>query len=116
VTTGTGGTPEGDREGAVATVFRSRLRVGVEARYQPVADALEARARTTEGFVDFASVAAPDGERVSITVFADRAAHDRWRDDAEHRRVQALGRREFYEEFSIQVCRQVAGRHFTRGD
>ncbi len=99
---------------AVVTVFRSRLRKGVTAAYDPVAEAMEARARAMEGFVDFATFVAADGERVAITVFADRTSHERWRDDPEHRRAQALGRDEFYEEYSILVCDQRAARRFVR--
>ena len=105
---------DGTGDGAIVTVFRSKLRRGVEARYQSVAAAMEARARTMEGFVDFASFVAADGERVAITVFADPTSHDRWRDDPEHRRAQALGRDQFYEEYSIQVCQRFTERRFAR--
>ena len=50
------------------------------------------------------SFAAPDGERVSVIVFASKAAHDAWRDDERHRAAQQRGRVDWYAEYHIQVC------------
>jgi len=97
----------------IVTVFRSRLRDDRAEGYETTADAMEQRARTMPGFVDFASFVAADGERVSVIVFASREAHDAWRDDAIHRAAQERGRSDWYAEYSIQVCELVAQRGFA---
>jgi heme-degrading monooxygenase HmoA len=95
---------EGGTTGRVVTVFRSRLRPGAEAEYEPVAAEMEALARAMPGFDDFTSFAAGDGERVSIVVFDSPETHAAWRDHPDHRRAQQLGRSRLYETYSIQVC------------
>jgi heme-degrading monooxygenase HmoA len=90
-------------QGQVVTVFRSRLRGSAEAAYLEVAEEMESAARASDGFVDFKSFVAEDGERVSLVTFGSLAAHQAWRDDSRHRRAQQRGRDEFYLEYSIQV-------------
>jgi len=99
-------------DGPVVTVFRSRLREGAGPEYEPLAKRMLALARTMEGFVDFASFRADDGERLSLITFASMSTHRAWRDHPEHRAAQAAGRARLYEEFSIQVCRGVHERQF----
>lgn len=96
---------------AVVTVFRSRLR-DQPAGYDETADEMEAAARAMPGFVDFKTFRADDGERVSIVVFDSPESHDAWRDDARHRAAQQRGRREWYEEYHIQVCSLVEERRY----
>lgn len=103
-----------DASGPVVTVFRSRLRSEASAEYAELAPKLEARARSTPGLLEFKTFTAEDGERVSIVVFETWEQHCAWRDDPEHRRAQARGREHLYEEYSIQVCRQVHRRHLDR--
>lgn len=89
----------------VVTVFRSRLRPDAEAQgYGELAAAMEARARSVPGFVDFKTFVAADGERVSIIVFETTEHQGAWRDDPEHRVAQRRGHESFYEEYSISVC------------
>jgi len=92
-------------DGPIVTVFRSRLREGAGPEYEPLAERMLSLARTMEGFVDFASFRADDGERLSLITFASTQTHRAWRDHPEHRVAQAAGRQRLYEEFSIQVCR-----------
>jgi heme-degrading monooxygenase HmoA len=89
----------------IVTIFRSRLRPEHAEEYHRLAPQIERLAKSMAGFVAFKSFAAPDGERVSIVEFASEAAHNAWRDHAQHRAAQKLGREKFYAEFRIQVCR-----------
>ncbi len=98
----------------VVTIFRSRLRPDAEANgYPEIAVALERRARSMPGFVDFKGFVADDGERVSIVAFDSEEHHNAWRDDPGHRAAQLRGRNEFYAEYSILVCRPTAQRIFV---
>lgn len=110
---------DGDRDGAGegpwVTVFRSRLRPGVEDEYRGLAAQMEALARAQPGFVDFKTFAAPDGERVSIVVFASADTHDAWRRHPEHRRAQDLGRARLYQSYAISVCTERRAHRFDAG-
>jgi len=90
--------------GQYVTVFRSRLRPDAGPEYGETAEKMLALARARPGFVDFKSFTADDGERVSVITFADAAAQEGWRTDAEHLVAQQAGRRDFYAEYAIQVC------------
>lgn len=106
--------PDGLPSGAVLTVFRSRLRPGVEAEYGPLAQQLEALARAMDGFVDFKTFTAADGERVSVVIFADSDAHDAWRNHPRHREAQRAGRERLYASYHISVCTVTAERRYPR--
>jgi heme-degrading monooxygenase HmoA len=100
----------GFSEGQMVTVFRSRRRDQSESGYRRVARAMEVAARSAEGFVDFKTFTADDGEHVSLVTFASPASHRAWRDHPDHRRAQQQGRDEFYLDYSIQVgqCTHVS--------
>ncbi|MBF6437265.1 antibiotic biosynthesis monooxygenase [Nocardia cyriacigeorgica] len=104
-----------DDDPQIVTIFRSRLRPDAEANgYAAMAERMEERARAMPGFVEIKSYTAADGERVSIVVFDNRAHHDAWRNDAEHRNAQRLGRTDFYSEYSVTVCEQRRHHSFRR--
>ena len=79
------------------TVFRSRLREDVPDEYFGLADELHERAGNIEGFVEQKVFVADDGERLTLVVFDNEAAHDQWRNDPVHRAAQQRGREEFYD-------------------
>ena len=87
------------------TVFRSRLRPGVEADYGVRGEQIYNLAVQMPGFIAIKDFVAEDGERVAIVEF-DTAEHlAAWRDHPEHQRAQAEGRERFYSGYKIQVCR-----------
>jgi len=88
----------------IVTVFRNRLRPDAVADYVALSPRILDLARGMPGFVDAKTFAAADGERVTVVTFADRAAHEAWRDHPEHRAAQRRGIAEFYESYSIQVA------------
>ena len=89
--------------GQVVTVFRSRLRPGVEQEYGADAAAIAALARSMPGYVEHKAFTADDGERVTVVTFADEASHRAWRDHPEHRAAQRRGQERWYLSYSIQV-------------
>lgn len=88
--------------GQVVTVFRSRLRADADA-YPEHAARMSELARTMPGYVEHKVFVAEDGERVTLVTFADRASHDAWGRDPQHRDAQQAGVRDYYEEYSIAV-------------
>jgi heme-degrading monooxygenase HmoA len=89
--------------GQVVTVFRSRLRPDADA-YADHAARMSELARTMPGYVEHKVFTAPDGERVTLVTFADRASHDGWGRHPEHRAAQRAGINDYYEEYSIAVA------------
>jgi heme-degrading monooxygenase HmoA len=88
----------------IVTVFRNRLRDESAADYSVLAPHIHELASSMPGFVDAKTFSSPDGERVTVVTFADKASHDAWRDHPEHRDAQRRGIAEFYAEYSIQVA------------
>ena len=62
---------------AVVTVFRSRLRAGMEAEYAHVAARMSDLVRTMDGFIDEQFYLSPEGERVTIVRFRDAETYAR---------------------------------------
>lgn len=97
--------------GESITVFRSRLRDDVPGgRYTTVAGALEAKAATMPGYVEFKEFVAADGERLALVTFDSTEHEAAWRADADHRAAQQEGRDAFYDEYDVAVC-EVQRRH-----
>jgi heme-degrading monooxygenase HmoA len=102
--------------GQIVVVFRNRLHPDGIADYGARATEIEGLARQMPGFVDVKSFVADDGERVTISTFADEDSVKAWRDHAEHRVAQQEGRSTFYAEYTIQVAETRRASEFTRPD
>jgi heme-degrading monooxygenase HmoA len=91
----------------VVTVFRSRLRPGVESAYKEVAAEMSRLVQLTEGFIDEKFYESPDGERVTIARFADLASEQAWATNPEHLAAQRRGRDEFYSWYDIAITEEL---------
>jgi heme-degrading monooxygenase HmoA len=96
----------------MVTVFRSRLRPGVQDDYSPVADEMSRLVQTIDGFMDQRFYISPDGERVTIVRFRDPESHQRWARHPDHLAAQERGRGEFYSWYDISVCEELYSRDF----
>jgi len=94
------------------TVFRSRLRPGVESAYEPVSLEMNRIAASMEGFIDQKSYVAQDGERVTLVGFSDRGCQRKWAHHPDHLAAQDRGRREFYAWYDISVGEETYGRAY----
>ena len=94
-------------------VFRNRKRADIDAAaYSADADAMEALARSQPGFRAFKSYAAEDGEVVAISEWDSEDAAFRWRRVAAHAAVQAKGRAEYYESYTLFAGAPARIHHF----
>lgn len=100
----------------IVTVFRNRLRSGVEKEYGELAPIISDLAHGMNGFIDAKTFVAPDGERVTVVTFENRESHNAWRDHPEHKIAQQRGISEFYETYSIQVGEVAYSHHFTSSE
>ncbi|HXX83015.1 MAG TPA: antibiotic biosynthesis monooxygenase [Casimicrobiaceae bacterium] len=88
----------------VITVFRARVRPELQEEYVEWVARMRALAAKIPGFISHKGFRADDGERVSIVEFESEEAQRAWRMHPEHVAAQIKGRKEFYEEYRIQVC------------
>jgi heme-degrading monooxygenase HmoA len=95
-------------------VFRSRLRAGVEERFDAHASAIYELAQRMPGFVSSKDFTAEDGERLTIIEFDSAEQLEAWRVQPDHQSAQLQGRAEYYEEYSLQVCELVRQSRFKR--
>ena len=87
----------------VLTVFRSRIRPGIEAEFNALADEMMDIATSMPGFISYKVFRADDGERCSIIEFETEEHLRGWREQVRHRKAQETGRERFYAEYSLQV-------------
>ncbi len=96
----------------VVTVFRSRLRPGVEDEYGLVASEMSRLVRLIDGFIDERFYLAADGERVTVVRFRDLESHRTWAQYTEHLVAQRRGREEFYSWYDISVSQELYRHEF----
>jgi heme-degrading monooxygenase HmoA len=99
----------------VVTVFRSRLRPGVDlGPLEPVAARMHELATRMPGFISYKDFTAPDGESVTIVEFESLETLAAWRNHPEHLEAQRLGREQFLAEYQIHVCTPVRSYRFPQ--
>jgi heme-degrading monooxygenase HmoA len=86
------------------TVFRSRLKPGLEEEYVGLVEQMEKLARTMPGYISHKDYAGADGERLTIVEFEHEEGLRAWRTNPEHIAAQKLGRQKYYTEYRVQVC------------
>jgi heme-degrading monooxygenase HmoA len=96
-------------------VFRNRKRADLDAAaYAADAERMEALARAQPGFVAFKSYTADDGEVVALSEWDSAQAARDWRSHSEHAVIQARGRADYYQDYTLYTCDQPRSHHFAR--
>ena len=98
----------------VITIFRSRLRPEHQQQYAEWATRMHDLAVKMPGFISIKTFTAEDNERVSLVEFESEETVRAWREQAEHRDAQELGRKLFYSEYHIQVCQPIRDYSFPK--
>ena len=98
------------------TVFRSRLRPGIQAEYVALVERMNEIAKTMPGYVSHKGFFAEDGERVTIVEFAHEDGLRAWRTNREHLAAQKLAREKYYTEYHVQVCKLERESKFNAED
>ncbi|HYL58533.1 MAG TPA: antibiotic biosynthesis monooxygenase [Candidatus Acidoferrales bacterium] len=91
----------------VVTIFKHRMKPGVDKEYGADATKLLAIAQKMPGFVSIKGYAAADGEQLILVEFENEQALAAWREHPEHLIAQELGRTKYYSEYQIQICNTV---------
>ena len=96
----------------IVTVFRSRLKPGVQDEYGPMAARMSALAKSMPGYISHKGFVAEDGERVTIVEFESEADVAAWSAQADHAAAKRRGREAFYAEYDIKICSVLKTRAF----
>lgn len=94
-----------------AVIFTSKLRSSADG-YGDAADRMVALAQNEPGFLGIESARGTDGVGITVSYWDSLDAIAKWREHAEHKLVQARGREQFYERYSLSVSRVVRSAKF----
>jgi heme-degrading monooxygenase HmoA len=101
----------------IVIVFRARVRPDADmAAVGALGERIYALGTQMPGFVSYKDFTAEDGESVTVVEFASEPELLAWRNHPEHREAQERGRREFFSEYKIQICRVERGYAFNMTD
>ena len=89
----------------ILTVFRSRVKPEARDEYARWAARMSEIARSMPGYISHKGFVADDGERVTIVEFESEEAQRAWAVHPEHVEAKKKGRKDFYLEYRVQVCR-----------
>ena len=96
-------------------VFRNRKRPDIdEAAYLADAMAMYALASAQPGFVSFKSYTADDGEVIALSEWANAEAARAWGSQPDHAIVQARGRAEYYQDYTLYTCDEPRTHRYER--
>ena len=95
-------------------LFRSKLTDIDPEGYAKMAAAMDAHAKTFDGYIDAKSFRADDGERLTVVWWRDEASLQVWASDAKHRVAQERGRERWYEYYKMDVAQIVRVSNFDR--
>ncbi|MGH7336868.1 MAG: antibiotic biosynthesis monooxygenase family protein, partial [Myxococcota bacterium] len=88
----------------VVVTFRNRFAPGIDQQqYGQRAWKLFEIVAAMPGFRGIRSYAAEDGEQLSVIEFDSHESLAAWRDHAEHRIAQELGKQKYYSEYHLQI-------------
>jgi heme-degrading monooxygenase HmoA len=96
-------------------VFRSRKRGDYDAAaYAADAEHMVTLARAQPGFIAYRSYAAADGESLSMSEWETEADARAWQRQVHHAAVQAKGRADYYESYTVYSCADARVTRFDR--
>jgi heme-degrading monooxygenase HmoA len=99
------------------TVFRNRKRADMDvAAYQADNARMEELAAKAPGFISIKGFVADDGEIVAISEWESEEHAKAWGRHAEHAAVQARGRSNYYECYTLYSCTDPKVRRFQPKD
>ena len=97
------------------TVFRNRKRPDMDiAAYAADAERMERRAAAAAGFISIKTFHAEDGEVVTISEWESEAAAKAWGRDPDHAQVQARGKAEYYDSYTLYSVDDARVKHYAR--
>ena len=87
-----------------AVIFASKLKPSAKG-YDAMAEEMENLARTQPGFLGIESARSPNGDGITVCYWESLEAIAAWKANARHLETQRRGRAEWYERYSLKICR-----------
>src|SRR3546814_4115367 len=87
-----------------AVIFSSR-RTAIAAGYEAAAARMLELAAQQDGYLGAESTRGDDGFGITVSYWRDEAAIRAWKQQAEHRIAQQIGRRDWYAHYEIRIAR-----------
>ena len=110
------GIAEAVQESHYAVIFTSKRRDDSGIDYDEAARRMFELATQQEGFLGVESVRDEDRVGITVSYWRDEKAVRAWHDVTEHRNIQEIGRRLWYTEFVVRVCRVERSYSFISQD
>lgn len=85
-------------------VFTSIRAEGDQAEYEAMADRMVELAAEQDGYLGVEFARDADGVGITVSYWRDREAIQAWREHAEHRVAQELGRSRWYRNYRLRIC------------
>ena len=73
--------------------------------YEDMADEIAELSKQQPGFLGIESVRAPSGDGITVCYWESLEAIKAWKANARHLEAQRRGRAEWYERYSLKICR-----------
>ena len=90
--------------GHYAVIFTS-IRSKENEDYAETAERLRLLVSQQPGFLGMESVRDASGKGITVSYWQDRASIKAWRNHIEHAEARARGRHQWYEKFSVSICK-----------
>jgi heme-degrading monooxygenase HmoA len=95
-----------------AVIFSS-VRTSADEGYGETADRMVELAREQPGFLGLDTAREPDGAGVTVSYWRSLADIARWREHAEHRLAQRLGRERWYASYRLRIAEVIEDRDWS---
>lgn len=96
-----------------AVIFKSKRSEG-DFGYTQAAKAMIEEAKKQEGFLGSDSVRGADGVGITVSYWASLECIDQMRQNASHKAAKRLGKLQWYDEYSIRICKVESEGFFER--
>lgn len=97
-----------------AVIFSSLRTAEDDAGYDVTAERMAVLAAQMPGYLGIESARGADGLGITVSYWESLAAIKAWREQAEHRLAQAMGKERWYQRFTLRICKVEAERAFER--
>jgi len=97
----------------LVTVFRTRVRPGLQDEYAATVDRMSELARTMPGYISHKSFYAEDGERCTIAEFEHEEGLRTWRTNPEHLVAQKMADKNITPSTAFRCARLIVSRNLS---
>lgn len=97
-----------------AVIFTSVRTAGDEDGYGVTAERMAELAAQMPGYLGIESARGAGGMGITVSYWESLAAIKAWREQAEHRLAQQMGKERWYQRFTLRICKVEAERTFER--